>query len=84
MQFDQPIGSYQLIQLKLAKMEVARLNLESLVFRYIEARAAGKDLTLAEASANARLPGLTDFRVATALRDTLFGGQRFHGATVAF
>ncbi|MEZ5503544.1 MAG: acyl-CoA dehydrogenase family protein [Halioglobus sp.] len=50
-QFDQPIGNYQLIQLKLAKMEVARLNLENLVFRYIETRAAGKDLTLAEASA---------------------------------
>ncbi len=50
-QFDQPIGNYQLIQLKLAKMEVARLNLENLVFRYIETRAADKDLTLAEASA---------------------------------
>ncbi len=50
-QFDQPIGNYQLIQLKLAKMEVVRLNLENLVFRYIETRAAGKDLTLAEASA---------------------------------
>jgi hypothetical protein len=50
-QFDQPIGSYQLIQLKLAKMEVARLNLENLVFRFIETRAAGKDLTMAEASA---------------------------------
>ena len=51
LQFDQPIGNYQLIQLKLAKMEVARLNLENLVFRYIETRAANKDLTLAEASA---------------------------------
>ncbi len=50
-QFDQPIGNYQLIQLKLAKMEVARLNLENLVFRFIETRAAGKDFTLAEASA---------------------------------
>ena len=50
-QFDQPIGSYQLIQLKLAKMEVARLNLENLVFRFIETRAAGKDFSLAEASA---------------------------------
>jgi len=50
-QFDQPIGNYQLIQLKLAKMEVARLNLENLVFRFIETRAAGRDLTLAEASA---------------------------------
>jgi len=50
-QFGQPIGSYQLIQLKLAKMEVARLNLENLVFRFIETSAAGKDFGLAEASA---------------------------------
>jgi alkylation response protein AidB-like acyl-CoA dehydrogenase len=50
-QFGQPIGSYQLIQLKLAKMEVARLNLENLVFRFIETKAAGKDFSLAEASA---------------------------------
>ncbi len=33
MQFGQPIGEFQLIQLKLAKMEVARLNVENLVFR---------------------------------------------------
>jgi alkylation response protein AidB-like acyl-CoA dehydrogenase len=46
-----PIGEFQLIQLKLAKMEVARLNVENLVFRHIETSAAGKDLTLAEASA---------------------------------
>src|SRR3954454_16955563 len=32
-QFGRPIGDYQLIQLKLAKMEVARLNIENLVFR---------------------------------------------------
>ena len=50
-QFGQPIGDFQLIQLKLAKMEVARLNLENLVFRHIETMAAGKSLTLAEASA---------------------------------
>lgn len=50
-QFGEPIGNYQLIQLKLAKMEVARLNIENLVFRFIETRAAGKDFTLAEASA---------------------------------
>lgn len=50
-QFGQPIGSYQLIQLKLAKMEVARLNLENLVFRFIETRAAGKDFSFAEGSA---------------------------------
>lgn len=45
------IGDFQLIQLKLAKMEVARLNVENLVFRHIELSGAGKSLTLAEASA---------------------------------
>jgi alkylation response protein AidB-like acyl-CoA dehydrogenase len=45
------IGDFQLIQLKLARMEVARLNVENLVFRHIELSAAGKSLTLAEASA---------------------------------
>jgi hypothetical protein len=46
-----PIGDFQLIQLKLAKMEVARLNVQNLVFRHIEMSAAGKSLSLAEASA---------------------------------
>jgi alkylation response protein AidB-like acyl-CoA dehydrogenase len=50
-QFGQPIGQFQLIQLKLAKMEVARLNVQNLVFRAMEMGAAGKGLTLAEASA---------------------------------
>jgi len=50
-QFGQPIGEFQLIQLKLAKMEVARLNVQNLVFRTIELGAKGKGLTLAEASA---------------------------------
>ncbi|HEV3227059.1 MAG TPA: acyl-CoA dehydrogenase family protein, partial [Acidimicrobiales bacterium] len=50
-QFGQPIGEFQLIQEKLAKMEVARLNVQNLVFRTIEMAAAGKSLTLAEASA---------------------------------
>lgn len=50
-QFGQPIGSFQLIQEKLARMEVARLNVENLVFRYIEMSAAGVPLTFAEASA---------------------------------
>jgi len=50
-QFGQPIGQFQLIQEKLAKMEVARLNVQNLVFRFIEMAAAGKSLTLAEASA---------------------------------
>ena len=50
-QFGQPIGNYQLIQLKLAKMEVARLNVENLVFRFLEMSAAGKAMSLSEASA---------------------------------
>jgi alkylation response protein AidB-like acyl-CoA dehydrogenase len=50
-QFGQPIGEFQLIQLKLAKMEVARLNVQNLVFRTMEMGAAGTGLTLAEASA---------------------------------
>jgi alkylation response protein AidB-like acyl-CoA dehydrogenase len=50
-QFGQRIGDFQLIQLKLAKIEVARLNVQNLVFRYIEMSQAGVGLTLAEASA---------------------------------
>jgi len=38
---------FQLIQLKLANMEVARLNVENLVFRHIEMSAAGRSLSLA-------------------------------------
>jgi len=49
--FGRPIGEFQLIQLKLAKMEVARMNIQNLVFRQIELAAAGKSLSLAEASA---------------------------------
>src|SRR6202012_3919323 len=49
--WDKPIGDFQLIQLKLARMEVARLNVQNLVFRHIELSEAGKSLTLAEASA---------------------------------
>ena len=50
-QFGQPIGQFQLIQLKLAKMEVARINLQNLVFRHIEMSAAGVPMGYAEASA---------------------------------
>src|SRR5262245_38170750 len=50
-QFGRPIGEFQLIQLKLAKMEVARMNLQNLVFRQIEMAKAGKAMTFAEASA---------------------------------
>jgi alkylation response protein AidB-like acyl-CoA dehydrogenase len=50
-QFGRPIGEFQLIQLKLAKMEVARMNIQNLVFRQIELAAEGKAMNLAEASA---------------------------------
>ena len=50
-QFEKPIGEYQLIQDKLARMEVARMNLQNLVFRTVELTAQGKSMTFAEASA---------------------------------
>ena len=50
-QFGHPIGDYQLIQDKLARMEVARMNLQNLVFRTIELSAHGKTMSFAEASA---------------------------------
>ncbi|OBA77444.1 acyl-CoA dehydrogenase [Mycobacterium sp. 1554424.7] len=45
------IGQFQLIQLKLAKMEIARMNVQNMVFHTIERQQAGKPLSLAEASA---------------------------------
>ena len=50
-QFGKTIGEFQLIQLKLARMEVARMNIQNLVFRQIELAGAGKSMSLAEASA---------------------------------
>ncbi|UCE85398.1 MAG: acyl-CoA dehydrogenase, partial [Deltaproteobacteria bacterium] len=50
-QFGRPIGEFQLIQDKLARMEVARMNLQNLVFRQIELAGRGRAPTFAEASA---------------------------------
>jgi acyl-CoA dehydrogenase len=50
-QFGKPIGEFQLIQLKLAKMQVARINIRNMLFRQIELAAQGKRLSFAEASA---------------------------------
>jgi alkylation response protein AidB-like acyl-CoA dehydrogenase len=50
-QFGRPIGEFQLIQLKLAKMEVARMNIRNIVFRQIEMAEKGASMTFAEASA---------------------------------
>ena len=47
----QPIGEFQLIQLKLAQMEVARVNVRNMVFSTIEQRRAGRLPSLSEASA---------------------------------
>lgn len=47
----EPIGRFQLIQLKLAKMEIARINVQNMVFSTLEGLRAGKFPTLAEASA---------------------------------
>lgn len=46
-----PIADLQLIQLKLAKMEVARINVQNMVFNTIERARAGKMPSLAESSA---------------------------------
>lgn len=45
------IGQFQLIQLKLATMEVARINVRNMLFRVIESAQAGSPISLAEASA---------------------------------
>lgn len=45
------IGQFQLIQLKLASMEVARMNVRNMLFRVIEAGQTGSPISLAEASA---------------------------------
>ncbi|WP_197377597.1 acyl-CoA dehydrogenase family protein [Mycolicibacterium baixiangningiae] len=45
------IGQFQLIQLKLASMEVARMNVRNMLFRVIEASQSGTAISLAEASA---------------------------------
>ncbi|MFW6067695.1 MAG: acyl-CoA dehydrogenase family protein [Myxococcota bacterium] len=50
-QFGRPIGDFQLIQLKLAKMEIARMNIQNIVYRQVELAGYGKQPTLAEASA---------------------------------
>lgn len=44
------IGQFQLIQLKLDQLEIARMNVQNMVFMTIERQQAGKPLTLAEAS----------------------------------
>ena len=50
-QWEKPIGDYQLIQLKLAEMEVARFNIQNMLFNYLERRQKNVPMSFAEASA---------------------------------
>jgi acyl-CoA dehydrogenase len=50
-QFGRRIGDFQLIQAKLARMEIARLNVENLVLRHIAEANSGLRPSLAAASA---------------------------------
>src|SRR5690349_17274578 len=75
-QFGQPIGNYQLIQLKLAKMEVARLNVQNLVFRTLEMAGDGKAMGLAEASAMKLYSAQSAMEVALEAVQ-LFGGNGY-------
>jgi alkylation response protein AidB-like acyl-CoA dehydrogenase len=75
-QFGQPIGQFQLIQLKLAKMEVARMNLQNQVFRNIEMAAAGAQISFAEASAGKLYAAQTATEVALEAVQ-LFGGNGY-------
>jgi alkylation response protein AidB-like acyl-CoA dehydrogenase len=50
-QFGRPIAEFQLVQSKLASMEIARINVSSMLFRYLEFVRSGRQITLGEASA---------------------------------
>jgi alkylation response protein AidB-like acyl-CoA dehydrogenase len=75
-QFGKSIGEFQLIQLKLAKMEVARMNIQNLVFRLIELAANGKTMELAEASASKLYCAQSAMEVALEAVQ-LFGGNGY-------
>jgi alkylation response protein AidB-like acyl-CoA dehydrogenase len=75
-QFGKPIGEFQLIQLKLAKMEVARMNIQNIVFRQIELASQGKGMTFAEASAAKLYSAQATMEVALEAVQ-LFGGNGY-------
>lgn len=81
-QFGQPIGQFQLIQLKLANMEVARLNVQNMVFRYVEMmmNGAADRITLAEASAMKLYSAQAAMQVTTEAVQ-IFGGAGYMRAT---
>jgi alkylation response protein AidB-like acyl-CoA dehydrogenase len=75
-QFGQRIGDFQLIQRKLAHMEVARLNVENLVLRYLHMVDSGQRPTLAEASAMKLYAAQTAMAVALEAVQ-VFGGNGY-------
>lgn len=72
----QSIGIFQLIQLKLAKMEIARINVQNMVFSMLEGIRVGKLPTLAEASAMKLYSSETATEVAMDAVQ-LFGGNGY-------
>jgi acyl-CoA dehydrogenase len=74
--WERPISEFQLIQLKLARMEVARVNTQNLVFMHLERSAAGATPTLAEASAMKLYAARAAFEVADEAIQ-LFGGNGY-------
>lgn len=74
--WDRPISEFQLIQLKLARMEVARVNTQNLVFSHLERMAEGTTPTLAEASAMKLYSAQAAFEVANEAVQ-LFGGNGY-------
>ena len=71
-----PIADLQLIQLKLAEMEVARINVQNMVFHALERSQAGKPVDLAEASAMKLYSSRTATEVAMEAVQ-LFGGNGY-------
>ncbi len=75
-QWGRPIGEFQLIQEKLATMEVARLNVRNLVFRQVEMAEQDRDPSLPEASAMKLYAARADRDTADAAVQ-LFGGNGY-------
>ena len=75
-QFGQPIGQFQLIQLKLANMAVAKMNLQNLVFSHIEMAAKNEPVSFADASAGKLYAAQTAAAVANEAVQ-LFGGNGY-------